>query len=69
MDQSGVEQPLTKQVEDAVDFRSGRGREGSGLPAGLVWTGQKSGRRGGLLLLLLLLLLLGCFGRLRPTGS
>lgn len=64
VDQSGIEKPLAKQVEDAVDFRPCWGRQGPRLPAALVGAGKKS--RGGRSLLLLLLL--GCFGWLTTTA-
>lgn len=54
VDQSGIEKPLAKQVEDAVDFGPRRGRQGPRLPAALIGAGEQSrGRRR--------LLLLGCF--------
>lgn len=64
VDQSGVEQPLAEQVEDAVDLWPRRGRQGPGLPAALVGAGKQG--RGGRSLLLLLLL--GCFGWLTTTA-
>lgn len=62
VDQSGVKEPLAKQVEDAVDLGPGWGRQGPGLPAALVGAWQQGwrGRR-------LLLLLLGRFGWLSTT--
>lgn len=63
VDQSGVKQPLSEQMEDAVDPRSRRGRQGPRLPAALVGAGEEGwGGRGGLLLLLL-----GHFGWLTAT--
>lgn len=66
VDQSGVEKPLAKQVENAVDLGSCWGRQRPRFPTALIWAGEK-GRRGRSLLLLLLLLL-GCFGWLTTTA-
>lgn len=63
VDEGGVKKPLSEKVEDAVDLRPCRGRQGPGLPAALVGAGKKG--RGGRHLLLLLLL--GCFGWLTTT--
>lgn len=64
VDQGSVKKPLSKKIEDAVDFWSCRGRQGPRLPAALIGAGEK-GRRGRRLLLLLLL---GYFGWLTTTA-
>lgn len=65
VDESSVEKPLAKEVEDAVDLRSSWGWQGPRLPTALVGAGKKS--RGGRSLLLLLLLL-RCFVWLTTTA-
>lgn len=63
VDQSGVEKPLAKQVEDAVDLWSCWGWQWPGLPTTLAGAGKQGwGGR------LLLLLLLRSFRRLTPTA-
>lgn len=48
VDQCRVEQPLAKQVEDAVDLGPRGGGQGPRLGARLVGAGQRRGRGGGL---------------------
>lgn len=67
VDQGSIKKPLSKKIEDAVDFWPRWGRQGPRLPAALIGAGEE-GRRGRRLLLLLLLLLLGCFGWLTTTA-
>lgn len=64
VDESSVEKPLAKQVEDAVDLWSCWGWQGPRLPTALVGAGKKG--RGGRSLLLLLLL--RCFVWLTTTA-